>query len=295
MSYEASTSDAIIGAEWLVLLIVIVPLLAYVAAAERERRGRRGWNSWRTMSFAAGITLLAVAISPPMVEFAHHDLRGHMIQHLCIGMFAPLGLAMAAPVTLLLRSVPVEAGRTIASILRSKWLHLLAHPVTALALNLGGMYVLYLAPLYRISLSNPPLHFVINLHFLAAGYLFVWSIAGPDPALRRPAMSVRVVVLIVAMAGHATLGKLMYAHLHPRGTPFDANEIRDAAQMMYYGGDIAELLLAAALFATWFQGRRRMRLKQELKGERYGQDAPLAGGTRSLIPGSRRVPSRVQM
>ena len=295
MSHGASTSDASTGAEWLVLLIVVVPLLAYVTAAEKERRGRRDWNSWRTISFAAGVALLALAVSPPMAEFAHRDLRGHMIQHLLVGMFAPLGLALAAPVTLLLRSVPVATGRTIASILRSKWLHLLAHPVTALALNLGAIYVLYLTPLYRISLSNPPLHFVINLHFFAAGYLFVWSVAGPDPAPRRPAMPVRIVALAAAMASHSMLGKLMYAHLHPRGTPFDADEIRDAAELMYYGGDMAELLLAVALFATWFHARRRIRVKQELRRERYDQAVPLADGTQPLIPGSQRAPSHVQM
>jgi len=34
--------------------------------------------------------------------------------------------------------------------------------------------------------------------------------------------------------------------------------MEEAAQRMYYGGDLAELALAVALFATWYrQGRRR--------------------------------------
>ena len=259
MHHGALAHDQTSGTSWLVLLILLVPLIAYVAAAERERRRGRRWNAWRTVAFGVGIGLLAIAISPPITITAHHDLRGHMVQHLLIGMFAPLGLALAAPVTLFLRTVPVATGRKVASVLRSTWLHTVAHPLTALALNVGGMYILYLTPLYEISLSNPLVHIAMNVHFLAAGYLFVWSIAGPDPAPRRPTMAVRVVVLLAAVAAHAILGKLMYAHLYPRGTPFNADEIRGAAEMMYYGGDLAELLLAVALFATWYHRRRRMR------------------------------------
>jgi putative membrane protein len=33
--------------------------------------------------------------------------------------------------------------------------------------------------------------------------------------------------------------------------------MEQAAQWMYYGGDIAEILLATALFASWYQQRGR--------------------------------------
>lgn len=79
------------------LLLIAGILIAYLVAVIRQRRAAR---NWRIASFISGIVLLAVAMSPPLVNFAHHDLRGHMIQHLLIGMLAPISLVLAAPVTL---------------------------------------------------------------------------------------------------------------------------------------------------------------------------------------------------
>ena len=36
----------------------------------------------------------------------------------------------------------------------------------------------------------------------------------------------------------------------------DRDGIQAAAQLMYYGGDLAELALAIALFAAWYRTRR---------------------------------------
>ena len=102
----------------------------------------------------------------------------------------------------------------------------------------------------------------MHLHYLAAGYLFAWSLAGPDPAPRRPGLAVRVGALLVAAAGHAVLAKYLYAQaetLPPGLTDRDPEAFRSAAQLMYYGGDLAELLLAVALFATWYHRPHRPR------------------------------------
>jgi putative membrane protein len=171
-------------------------------------------------------------------------------------MLAPLGLVLGAPMTLLLRTLAPPAARRVTRVLVSRPLQVLSHPATALVLNIGGMYVLYLTPLYAATLTSPLLHHLVHFHFLAAGYLFVWSIlAGPDPAPHAPGMWVRLGVLFVSTAAHATLGKLMYGFLWPRGTHHGTEEIQAAAQLMYYGGDLAEVLLVVALFAMWYRAR----------------------------------------
>jgi putative membrane protein len=244
---------------WLPLLLLLVPLVVYLTAAGRQRRLHRKWSAWRDLSFASGIGLIALSLSTPVSEAAHGDLRRHMAQHLLIGMFAPTAMMMAAPVTLLLRTLSTGSGRTIASFLRSRPVHLLCHPVTALFLNIGGLYLLYLTPLYARSLEVPLLHGLVNIHFFTAGYLFTWSIAGPDPAPGRPGMATRVASLIAAIGLHAFLAKTMYANLLPQGVHSGAQQIREAAILMYYGGDVAELLLAVALFANWHLQRKRKR------------------------------------
>src|SRR5690606_34815391 len=104
----------------------------------------------------------------------------HMVQHLLIGMFAPLALVLAAPLTLTLRSVPRRASQWLVRVLHSEFVVWLSHPISALFLNIGGMYVLYLTPLYETSLHSTAVHYWVHIHFLLAGYLFAWAIAGPD-------------------------------------------------------------------------------------------------------------------
>jgi putative membrane protein len=233
-----------------------IALAVYLAASAGKRRGRREWSGWRTASFAAGIAMAAVAVSPPIVEWAHSDLRGHMVQHLALGMVAPLALVLGAPMTLALRALPVAHARRATSILKSGPVRWLTHPVSALVLNAGGMYVLYLTPLYQLALESVAVHWLVHVHFLMVGTLFAWSIVGPDPAPHRPRFAVRLTVVFVAMAAHAYLGKALYVHLLPAGVA-EADVVREAAQLMYYGGDAAEILLLIALFVDWY--RRRIR------------------------------------
>lgn len=243
------------GPGWLPVLVVVVVGGCYLAAATAARRTARGWRSTRTAAFVAGIGLLAVAFSPVVASAVHYDPRAHMVQHLLVGMYAPLALALAAPLTLALRTMPGPTRRYAGRVLRSPLPHLLGHPVTALLLNVGGLYLIYLTPLYAAAGSNEVVHVAIHAHVLAAGYLFAWSVVGPDPAPRRPGLHLRLGVVVLAAAAHAILAKLLYARASewPPGAALDPDAARDAAQLMYYGGDLAELLLAVALFAAWWR------------------------------------------
>ncbi|WBB68306.1 cytochrome c oxidase assembly protein [Micromonospora sp. WMMD812] len=249
------TDGTHVGAPVLPLVVLAVAACAYLLLALGQQRHRRRWSHRRTLSFLTGTALLCAALVPQAAPFPAGDLRGHMLQHLIIGMVAPMALMLGAPITLLLRSLAPRQGRAIGRVLRSRPAHLVAHPVTALALNIGGLAALYLTPLYTATVSNPLLHDLVHLHFLAAGYLFAWVIAGRDPAPRRPSVGARILVLGMAIAAHAALAQLMYAGLLVQ-IPAPADELRGAATLMYYGGDMAELLLALALLTDWRPQRR---------------------------------------
>ncbi|MFC0676749.1 cytochrome c oxidase assembly protein [Lysobacter korlensis] len=240
---------------WLVWLLIVAIAALYARAAAL----RPHWSPWRTAAFGAGAALLLVGFSTPVVGWAHADLRGHMAQHLLLGMFAPLLLVLGAPVTLLLASLPTRAARRVVRVLGHGALRFVTHPITTLALNVGGMVVLYATPLFAMSQREPWLHALVHYHFVAAGCLFSWAIAGPDPAPHRPSLRVRGLVLFVGIAIHSVLAKLMYVHGWPRGTHATLEEIRAAAQWMYYGGDLAEMLLLAALLALWWRRPRAYR------------------------------------
>lgn len=250
------------AAWWPATLTAVVLTSVYLVALLRRPGTLPGWNAWRTAAWVVGTLAVAAAISPTLGESAHQDHRFHMVQHLALGMYAPLALVAAAPVTLLLGSLPRVAQLALTRVLRSRPVRVVSHPISAAVLNIGGMFVLYLTPLYDVSMSRPFVHWLVMAHFLLAGWLYTWAIAGPDPGPSRPGMAVRVVVLIAAAGAHAFLAKYLYANAHQMPRNYGAAEVdhhgdaaamEEAAQWMYYGGDIAELLLAFMLFSWWWR------------------------------------------
>lgn len=225
-------------------LLVLVPAAVYAALV--RARGRP-WPPLRTASTVVGLVLVALALSPLLEPAGHHDPHLHMVQHLLLGMVAPVALVLGAPGTLLLGALPVASRGVLRVLLRSRALHVLTHPVTAAVLSVGGLHVLYLTPLHALAAADGTVRALVNAHVLASGVLFAWAVAGPDPAPRRPSVTTRAVVLVLAGGAHAHLAKLLYAH--------DLHGLADAAPLMYYGGDLAELLLAVALFASWYRAR----------------------------------------
>ncbi|KOG42239.1 cytochrome c oxidase assembly protein [Streptomyces decoyicus] len=239
--------EVLLPALGLLLVAVAYLLLAHRA---RHRNPIQGWGRWRVISFLVGTALLAVAALPPLASFAHDDFRGHMAQHMLIGMYAPLALVLAAPVTLLLRTLPTSRARQLTNALHRRPARVLAHPAIALLLSTGSLAVLYFTPLYNATMSSLAGHWLLHAHFLLSGCLFAYAIAGPDPGPSRPGVRARLACLGIAIAAHAGISQLMYGgfwvDIH---APID--QVQGGAEIMYYGGDIAELLLAVALVATW--------------------------------------------
>ncbi|WP_336204902.1 cytochrome c oxidase assembly protein [Nonomuraea sp. LPB2021202275-12-8] len=266
------------------LLLIALVAAGYLALAVRPRFRR--WSRWRAAAFLTGLALLAAATAGPVAALAAIDFRGHMLQHLLIGMLAPLFLVLGAPMTLLLRSLPAARARRLGALLRGRAAHLLANPVTALVLSVGGMVVLYCTPLYRHTMTNGWLHAAVHAHFLFSGYLFAWVIAGPDPAPRRPPVPARLVVLGVAIAVHAGLSQLMYAGIGV-DVAVPEDQRRGAAEIMYYGGDLAELLLAVALVAGWRPDRRVRRGPGPDGRAPVGSTCPQLSEPGAHVPGGR--------
>jgi putative membrane protein len=125
--------------------------------------------------------------------------------------------------------------------------------VTALALSAGGLWMLYLTPLYGWMQRDPLLHLAVHAHLLAAGYLFTAVVIGLDPRPHPPSRPLRAVVLVLALASHAVLAKHLYAH-PPAGAPADA---RDGALLMYYAGACIEAALIVLFCAQWYRASGR--------------------------------------
>lgn len=235
---------------FVMLALVAAATGGYLLAAWRQWCSGRRWPWLRVGFCLGGSFLLALSLLPAVMHHASLDLRWHMGQHVLMGMFAPLLLVLAAPVTLLLRSMPVTAARPLAGLLGSPLPGFLSHPLTALVLNIGGMYLLYATPLYAASLESAALHNLVHIHFILAGYLFCQAIlGGPDKTAASAGFGLRLGVLMIAIATHAILGKLMFGYLWPVQLDYSTQHIQAAAKLMYYAGDLAEMLLLIVLLA----------------------------------------------
>ncbi len=244
--------------------LVLLGALAvgYLVLVVRERHRRR-WPATRTVLFVVGVVLMASALSPPVDSWADADFGGHMVQHLLLAMVAPLALVLGAPVTLLLRGLPHRYARRLARLLTTGAFHHLAQPAVALVLSSGGLLLLYFTPVYELSTRHDGVHLLVHLHLVLAGALFAWVIAGPDAGPRRATVRTRLVVLGISIAVHSSVSQLLYAGLLVQ-VHEPAEQMRAAGSLMYFGGDIAELLLALAMLVTWRRPAARPRSRRQV-------------------------------
>ncbi|WP_433303693.1 cytochrome c oxidase assembly protein [Actinoplanes sp. CA-030573] len=212
------------------------------------RRRGRWWPAGRTACWIAGLATAAITVTGPLPRAAHHYFVAHAAGHLLLGMAAPLLLVLAAPVTLTLRALPAPHARVLSHVLASGPARLATHPVTAAGLNAGGLWALYATGLYRATAEYPWVHLAAQVHVIVAGYLFTAAVTGVDPAPHRPGPRTRAAVLIAFLAAHAILAKYLYAH-----PPAGVLGGPAGAQLMYYGGDLADAVLIVVFARQWYR------------------------------------------
>ncbi|SDQ07883.1 cytochrome c oxidase assembly protein [Leucobacter chromiiresistens] len=246
------------GAELILAVPALAAVTVYVAAAVIETRRGRPWPWHRTACWIAGALCAAAGFVGPLAAASHGSFVAHMGAHLLVGMVAPLLLVLAAPITLALRALSVDPARRLSRVLRSPVARVLAHPVVAAVLNVGGMWVLYRTPLYDAMQRDLLVHWLVMLHFIFAGTLYTAALVGVDPSPHRSGFALRAGVLVVSLAAHGVLAKLLVAEPPPG---ISAAEAEAGAQLMFYGGDAVDFVLIVLLCAEWYRvtGRRMRR------------------------------------
>jgi cytochrome c oxidase assembly factor CtaG/putative copper export protein len=234
------------------------------------RRGDK-WPVGRTVAFALGISAIDYATSGGLGVYAKFSFEYHMIAHMLLGMVAPIGIVLGAPITLALRTLPQgrtsqERGvrGTLIGLLHSKPAAVFTNPVSALALFDGSLFVLYMTPLFGNLMQSHLGHLVMSVHFLLAGILFFHVIIGIDPNPRKVPHIVRIVILFAAMSIHAffavalisTSTLLDQGYFASLQTPWNLDLLAD----QHAGGSVAwamgEIPILLALVATFIQWMR---------------------------------------
>jgi len=236
--------------EAIAVVLLFLAFLLYPLAAVLTSLRFKTWPLHRYLLWSLGLFVTANVFTGPLAEYAHENFIGHMWTHLLLGMLAPLLFLLAMPMTLLLRSLPVQLARRVSFLLKSRPFRLLSHPITAFILNIGGLYGLYMTDLYAFMHQSLIVYALIHLHVFLAGYLFTASIIYIDVTSHRLGYVFRSIVLILSLAAHKILSKLIYAN-PPAGVPRQQAEV--GGMVMYYGGDFIELSLIVILCYQWYK------------------------------------------
>jgi putative membrane protein len=232
---------------------VTLVVLGALAVGQLLAARRTTWPALRTVSWLLGLAVVGFAVTGPLAR-AHGDLHAHMAAHLLVGMVAPVLLVLAAPMTLAMRTLPRPGARALAGVLRSAPVRVLGDPFVATALNVGGLWLLYRTALVGTVLHDPGLHVLVSLHVLLTGWLATAAVLAVDPAPHRRGVGARAGALAAGMAGHDVLAKVLYAD-----PPAGVVDAASGARLMYDGGTVVHVVVAALLWRQWYRSRGAVR------------------------------------
>lgn len=251
-------------------LLVLAVALYIKGVVILTRRGDK-WPIGRTISFALGISAIDFATSGGLGVYAHFAFSWHMVAHMVLGMIAPIGIVLGAPITLALRTLPQsrdgqELGvrGLLIKALHSRYARVLTNPVVALAIFDGSLFALYFTSLFGGMMQSHQGHLFMSIHFILTGILFFHVIVGVDPNPRKVPHIIRIVVLFAAMSIHAFFSvALMSAstlidggYFESLQRPWSLDLLADQRTGGAIGWAMGEIPILIALVATFIQWMR---------------------------------------
>jgi len=251
-------------------LLVLAVALYIKGVVILTRRGDK-WPVGRTISFALGISAIDFATSGGLGVYAHFAFSWHMVAHMVLGMIAPIGIVLGAPITLALRTLPQsrdgqELGvrGLLIKALHSRYARIITNPVVALAIFDGSLFALYFTSLFGGMMQSHQGHLFMSIHFILTGILFFHVIVGVDPNPRKVPHIIRIVILFAAMSIHAFFSvALMSAstlidggYFESLQRPWSLDLLADQRTGGAIGWAMGEIPILIALVATFIQWMR---------------------------------------
>ena len=227
-------------------------------------RGDR-WPLGRTAAFlVGGVGSFYFATQSGLAAYDTTLLSAHMVQHMILSMVVPLFLALGAPVTLALRTLPQRPRGWLLAVLHSRAAKVLTFAPLTLALYVASPWALYFTNWYTATLHSSYQHEMMHVHLVLVGCLFFWPLLGVDPLPGRMTHPFRLLVIFLSMPFHAFLGVTVmeqtrliggdwYPSLHRTMSwlPDPAADQNLAGGILWGSGDLIALVFFVVLFTQW--------------------------------------------
>lgn len=264
------------------LLVVLVLGGLYLWGVTRLTSRGDAWSVGRSVSFLGlGLGTFALATMSGVGTYDDSLFAVHMVQHMILAMVTPVFLALGAPVTLALRTLPRRPRRALLSVLHSRPVAVLMFPAIGWLLFVANPFALYFSGWYEATLDNELLHELLHLHFLLVGCLFFWPLLGIDPVPGKVSHPMRMLLLAATLPFHAFLGIAImsvgdggqgllaanhYLELHPLAEAVSQQQI--GGGLLWASGDIVGLLFVFTMAYQWMRASEREAVREDRRLDR---------------------------
>ncbi|MGF7236607.1 MAG: cytochrome c oxidase assembly protein [Frankia sp.] len=261
------------------IAMVVVMAGLYLFGVRRLVARGDSWDPWRTVAWLGGVAVIAYALIGGVAAYDTTLFSAHAVQHMLLGTVAPLPLALGAPVTLALRTLPPRPRRLLIAALHSRVARVLTFPLVGFVLFIVSLYGLYFTSLYQDSLEHPWFHLLVHVHFLVVGCLFYWPIVGVDPIPGRLPYWGRLILLFITFPVHALWALAMfttnqvfaqswYDHVHRTWGASLINDQHTGAGLMWAAGELVGVLVFLILFIQWSRADAREAVRVDRRLDR---------------------------
>ncbi|MDM4720063.1 cytochrome c oxidase assembly protein [Micromonospora sp. WMMA1363] len=252
---------------WLAVGLVLAAGLYLYGVHRLRMRGDR-WPVARTVFFLGpGLGGIAAVTVSGLEAYDTALLSVHMVQHMVLSMISPIFLALGAPVTLALRTLPPRPRRRLLAIVHSRIARIYSFPLVAFTIFVVNPFVLYFTDLYRYTLEHTWAHELVHAHFIMTGCVFFWPLLGLDPLPGRWPYPGRALLMLLSVPFHTVLGLTVmqsttlfggdwYPSLGLTWTdPWEDQVV--AGGILWAGGEFVSVTMLAVLVVQWMRQAER--------------------------------------
>ena len=261
---------------------LLLTAVIYLWGVRRLTRRGDPWPFVRTFCFIGlGLGVVALALLSGAARYDETLFGVHMAQHMLLSMVAPVFLALGAPVTLALRTLPKRPRAALLTALHSRLARIVTFPAIPWLLFVGSPFALYFSGWYPATLNSTLLHNLVHLHFLLVGCLFLWPLLGTDPIPGRVGHPFRMLMMVAALPFHAFLGiAIMSVTASGAGLIAGPHYIRLLGRqeavfqqqvgggLLWGSGDIISLLFLFVVLAQWMKASEREAAREDRRLDR---------------------------
>lgn len=244
--------------------------VAWLLLVRRVRRLHPGHPvpPLRSAAFLGGLAAIAMALLSGIERYDTTLFSMHMVQHLLLMLVAAPLIALAAPVTQLLRAAsPGVRSSWLLPVLHSHVVAAVGHPVVGWLTFTLVVWLSHFSPLFELALEDRGVHDLEHGAYLASALLFWWPVVAADPARRRLPHPVRALYLLLQLPVNSFLGMAilfadapLYAHYATLGSPYGIRALADqqlAGGLMWLAGDVVFIGAILAVVAAWMRHEER--------------------------------------